>query len=59
MYMKIRNCQRNRCLLLSSAYEIQNIVMEEAQKYFAGDKTEKETVTVIQSRVTLYLEENM
>lgn len=45
--------------LLSSAYEIQNIVMEEAQKYFAGDKTEKETVTVIQSRVTLYLEENM
>lgn len=48
----------NNSNLLSTEYEIQNIVMEEAQRYFAGDKTEKEVAAVIQSRVQLYLEEN-
>lgn len=36
---------------------IRNIVLEEAQTYFLGDKSLEETCRVIQSRVQLYLDE--
>ena len=36
---------------------IRNIILEEAQLYFQGDKSLEETCRVIQSRVQLYLDE--
>ena len=42
---------------LSTEYVIQDIILEEAGAYFAGDKTEQEAAGIIQSRVKLYLEE--
>lgn len=33
------------------------IIMEEAQSYFSGDKSVHEAVSIIQSRVSLYLSE--
>ena len=37
---------------------IRTMVIEEAQAYFAGDKTLEDTCRIIQSRVQLYLDEN-
>ena len=37
---------------------IRTMVVEEAQAYFAGDKTLEDTCRIIQSRVQLYLNEN-
>ena len=37
---------------------IRTMVVEEAQAYFAGDKTLEDTCRIIQSRVQLYLDEN-
>ncbi len=37
---------------------IADIVMEEAESYFAGDKNIDEVIQIIQSRVQLYLDEN-
>ena len=39
--------------------EIMNIVSEETEAFFAGDKTAEETANVIQNRVQLYLDTNM
>ena len=39
--------------------KIRNIVMEEAVIFFEGEKTLEETCAVIQSRVQLYLDENI
>lgn len=39
--------------------EIQDIIDEEAQAYFKGQKSLKETASTIQNRVTLYLQEQM
>ena len=39
--------------------EIMNIVSEETEAFFAGDKTSEETAKVIQNRVQLYLDTNM
>ena len=39
--------------------EIMDIVGEEAEAFFAGDKTAEETANVIQNRVQLYLDTNM
>lgn len=36
-----------------------NIVQEEAGKYFAGDCTEQDAASAIQSRISLYLSEHM
>ena len=38
--------------------ELYNIISEEAEAYFAGDKTEQKTAEVIQRRVQLYLDEH-
>ena len=35
-----------------------DIIIEQAQPYFAGDKTLEETADLIQRRVTLYVNEN-
>ena len=43
--------------VLSTEYEIQNIVLEEAASYFSGDKSEQEAANVIQRRVQNYLDE--
>ncbi|MCM1561436.1 MAG: hypothetical protein NC123_18160 [Butyrivibrio sp.] len=40
-------------------HTLYNIVLEEAQSYFAGDKTLDETVDIIQRRVSLYVAERM
>lgn len=40
-------------------YTVTDIVMSEAGAYFAGDKTAEETAALIQSRVKLYLGEQM
>ena len=37
--------------------EVQNIILEEAEAFFTGDKTLEEVVRVIQSRVQLYFDE--
>lgn len=37
---------------------ITNIILEEAQSYFAGDKNVDEASEIIQSRVTTYINEN-
>ncbi len=42
---------------LSAQHIIQDIVLEEAGAYFAGDKTAQEVAGIIQSRVHLYLDE--
>ncbi|MDE7112573.1 MAG: hypothetical protein K2O57_00060, partial [Acetatifactor sp.] len=39
--------------------EIMNIVSEEIEAFFAGDKTAEETAKLIQNRVQLYLDTNM
>lgn len=39
--------------------EIQNIISEEAEAYFAGQKSLEEVTALIQNRVSLYLEEHM
>lgn len=39
-------------------YDIYKIIVEEAQGYFAGDKGLDDTVSVIQDRVQLYIDEN-
>ena len=39
--------------------EIMDIVSEETEAFFAGDKTAEETAKVIQNRVQLYLDTNM
>lgn len=43
--------------LLSFQYDIQDIILEEADAYFAEDKTEQEVASIIQNRVKLYLDE--
>jgi hypothetical protein len=37
---------------------VQNIITEEAQAYFAGDKTVDEVTDIIQSRAQIYVSEN-
>lgn len=39
--------------------EIQNIISEEAEAYFTGQKSLEEVTALIQNRVSLYLEEHM
>lgn len=39
--------------------EIQNIINEEAEAYFTGQKSLEEVTALIQNRVSLYLEEHM
>ena len=39
-------------------FTLPNIVVEQAQPYFAGDKSLEETADLIQRRVTLYVNEN-
>ena len=49
----------NKCIDFDTASkEIYNIIKEESQAYFAGDKTTEETAELIQSRVKLYVSEN-
>lgn len=38
--------------------ELNNIIYEEMQAYFAGDKTVEQCVEIIQNRAQLYLDEN-
>lgn len=40
-------------------YTLYNIVLEEAQSYFAGDKTLDDVIDMIQRRVSLYVAERM
>ena len=40
-------------------YTLYDIVLEEAQSYFAGDKTLDEVVDIIQRRASLYVDERM
>lgn len=44
-------------VLLSSEYDIQDIILEEIQAFFEGQKTVEDVADIIQSRVSLYLEE--
>ena len=37
--------------------DIMTIVLEEAELYFAGEKTAEEVAELIQNRVTIYLDE--
>lgn len=49
----------SRCLAFDTASEeINKIIEEEAQAYFAGDKTAEEAAGLIQNRVKLYVSEN-
>ena len=41
-----------------SSSTIADIVIEEVQAYFAGDKTVEETAAIIQNRAQLYIDEN-
>ena len=41
----------------SVEYEIKEIVLEESNAFFAGQKTEEEVAKIIQSRVQIYLDE--
>ena len=41
----------------SIEYEIKEIVLEESNAFFAGQKTEEEVAKIIQSRVQIYLDE--
>ncbi len=48
----------NRCVCKNGSTEmIQEIIMEECEGYFYGDKNAQQTVEVIQKRVQLYLDE--
>ena len=50
----------NNCTLRSSAdEELLKIISEETKPYFEGQKTAKEVADVIQSRVSIYVSENM
>ncbi len=40
-------------------YTLYNIVLEEAQSYFAGDRTLDEVIDIIQRRASLYIAEHM
>jgi ABC-type glycerol-3-phosphate transport system substrate-binding protein len=42
----------------SYSSDVQNIVTEETEAFFQGDKTAKETADIIQSRVNIYVSEN-
>lgn len=55
----IRQMVENTTQKMQRYAEIQNIIDEEAQAYFLEQKSLEETATIIQSRVTLYLEEQM
>lgn len=47
------------CIAFDTASEdINKIIQEEAQAYFAGDKTAQEAAELIQNRVKLYVSEN-
>lgn len=52
-YMELMECGA----MLSAECEIRDIILEEVQAYFDGDKTEYDVAGVIQSRVSLYLAE--
>jgi ABC-type glycerol-3-phosphate transport system substrate-binding protein len=43
---------------VQGADDAHNIILEEAQAYFAGDKTVEEVADIIQSRVKIYVSEN-
>lgn len=48
------------CVPKETAFdEVKNIVMEEAEAYFEGDKTVEQVQRLIQDRVSLYLSEEM
>lgn len=44
--------------LWSSDYKVEDIIVEEAEAYFAGDKTVDEVVKIIENRVNTYINEN-
>ena len=47
----------DECVPASVEYEIEEILWEEIQYYFNGEKTEYEVADIIQSRVNIYLQE--
>ena len=48
----------SRMTATDPVYTLENLITEQAQPYFAGDKSLDETVDLIQRRVTLYVNEN-
>ena len=52
-------CIKRTKKLSGCDYKIVEIVIEESQKYFAGDKSLDETVKIIQNRVKTYVGENL
>ena len=55
----VQTCALPICIAFDAASEeINKIIEEEAQAYFAGDKTAQEAAGLIQNRVKLYVSEN-
>ena len=58
--VQLRKMADNACLNPWQIFNpVYNIILEESQAYFTGDKDLKETAAIIQNRVNLYLEERL
>ena len=44
--------------MYNMSLKVVDMIMEEAQAFYAGDKTAEETAEIIQSRVKLFVSEN-
>ena len=54
---ELRELVDNATLIISAHDDMDNIINEEAQYYFAGTRSAEETAAIIQDRVQLYLDE--
>ena len=50
----INNCDR----IDANDDKLLNIIIEEAEAYFAGQKTPEDVAKIVQSRATIYVNEN-